>query len=100
MSKDIPAVYEKYGYIFRLLQREDKVAIYSQSRPGSEEPAAFEVVRVRFRAARQTPHCTFEAGYHLPSAEEWGRQGWTFPTLRLARDRLASILATPPTKQA
>lgn len=96
--RTIPENWTRKTYSYHLLRREGKFAIYSQTHQRRTEPCAFELVRVRTREARKTPHFEVAAGEYLPSDGEWGRHGWTFSTLREAVDRLTTISRTPHTK--
>lgn len=98
----IPAKFSKNGWNYKLLERSDRVAIYSQSRhpdlPANGKATAYEVVLVRvappktindpIRGAR-----TLGVREFLPSTEEFGRFGWTVATLSRAREKMAEIEA-------
>ena len=79
--KTIPETYSKNGYNYRLIERTAKAAIYGQHM--GSRLIAYEVVKVRVRAGRESEvngrNVVFEAGEYLPSTEEWGRFGWTYP---------------------
>lgn len=95
----IPAHFAKNGYHYQLLERTPHAALYSQSTVPNLPPAgkacAYEVVRVRVRPERKASATmggfTFPGGEYLPNTEEWGRHGWTFPTLDGAKVRLGEI---------
>jgi hypothetical protein len=103
----IPTRYSKHGWRFKLVERTAKAAIYSQSRhpdlPEGGKASAYELVRIRKRKERTFERAgvsvKVEAGEYLPSTEEWGSQGWTFPTLGQARDRLKRDFGDPSLKQ-
>lgn len=99
----IPDTYAKNGYHYRLVKRTDRGAIYSQSTvpnlPLNGKACAYEVVRVRVRTERQFGAVTINAGEYLPSTNDWGRYGWTFPDLEGAEAKLAEISTISPTPQ-
>lgn len=97
--KTIPETYRRRTFEYKLIEREGSWAIYSQRHLENEEPTNFELCRVRYRDAHQTPRFAVEAGEYLPSDGEWGRHGFTFWTLREARQRRDQIIATPHTKR-
>jgi hypothetical protein len=103
MNATIPERYSKHGWHYKLVTRTKTGAIYSQSRnpdlPKDGEAAAYELVHVRFRKARQFERAgvlvAVNAGEYLPRDAEWGQQGWTFPTLARATLRLKRDFSDP-----
>ena len=86
------------GYHFKLVERNECAAIYSQSRvpnlPPNGKACAYEVILIRVRQSEQTPRFHSEAGEYFPSDEHWGSSAWTCHTLERAREKFAEV-STP-----
>lgn len=94
--KTIPDTYRKNGFTYKLVRRMENAAIYSQTATGKDEPCHWEVVRVRFRNAKDCGNFQLEAGEYLPTTHEWGVHGWTMWTLHDAIARMTEIAGNGP----
>lgn len=87
----LPAIIGKAGFELRRVKRVGRVAIYRQHLPGANpDHDAYEVVLVQVRDTnhRGEPVGAYE-GY--PSAESWGKKGWTFTNLDKAFQKLLQL---------
>lgn len=80
------------------IQRDDRFAIYSQVREGSNH-VNYEVIRIQSHGDGKIPNGdgTFrevEAGETYPKANSWGRNGWTFSSLPEAQERFFQLGST------
>jgi hypothetical protein len=72
----IPASFAKYGYVFSLIKRSAKAAIYGQYR--GDKLHAYEVHRLRVRKAHVSGGIEYPASERLASEQEWGVWGKTY----------------------
>jgi hypothetical protein len=87
----LPAVIRKAGFKLTLIRRVGRVAIYRQHLPGGNpDHDAYEVIlpQVRDTNHKGQPVEPYE-GY--PSAESWGKKGWTFTGLAKAIEKLTGL---------
>lgn len=80
--KDIPSKYEMYGYTFTLLFNRGMVAIYEQ-RKG--DVVRYEVVKIQEAKEDYEPYGVKAGDLCVPTANQWGKNGWTFLTLEAAK---------------
>lgn len=94
----LPIHHTKHGWRYKLVERNDCAAIYSQSMhpdlPANGKASAYEVVILRLQAPRHTGKFNYDGGETLPTDEQWGQLGWTCHTLERAREKLAEV-STP-----
>jgi hypothetical protein len=87
----LPRIVRKSGFELSLLLRNGRVPIYRQHRPGSNpEHDAYEVILPQTRNTNHKgePVEPYEA---FPSAESWGKKGWTFTSLFKAVQKLLQL---------
>jgi hypothetical protein len=87
----LPAVTRKAGFELTMVRRQGRVAIYRQHMPsGNTDNDAYEVIlpQVRDTNRKGQPVESYE-GY--PSAESWGKKGWTFTSLTNAVQKLKKL---------
>lgn len=98
--KPLPPTYGKNGFHYEVLLRRGPFAIAQQRlRPG-QGCLAFEVFRVKQLKETQMFDRTIEAHEAVPSNEEWGHKGWTYPTLEAAKVKLMALEAAEEAKAA
>jgi hypothetical protein len=66
------------------------IALYELTTP-HWKVAAYEVVRIRQRGTHTAFGKTYEPAEYLPSTEQWGRFGWSYPMLEDARAKFRAI---------
>jgi hypothetical protein len=87
----LPAVIHKGGFELTLLLRNGRVAIYRQHRLSSTpDHDAYEVILPQVRTTNHRGE-SVEPYEAFPSAESWGKKGWTFTTLAKAVQRLLQL---------
>lgn len=96
--KRLPTTLTIGEFTHEQIQRDDRFAIYSQQREGSES-VNYEVIRIQTHEDGRIPNGdgTFrdiESGETYPKANSWGRNGWTFPTLVDAQRRFSELGST------
>jgi hypothetical protein len=99
MSNIIPNTFRHHGWNYKLVRRTAHVAIYSQSMhpdlPDNGKAAAYEIARIRTREAATITMGgvtrEVQAGEYLPTDREWGRFGWTAPTLERAEQKAIEV---------
>lgn len=87
----LPTIIRKAGFELALVLRTGRVAIYRQHLlGGNPEHDAYEVIlpQVRTTNHQGEPVEPYE-GY--PSAESWGKKGWTFTSLAKAVQKLKQL---------
>jgi len=90
----LPNEFRKSGFYFRLVKRQGDKAIYSKSRAGGVGKH-YEVIKIREHDEYVMGGVTIPAGESYPSSEQWGRLGYTYPTLEEAEERFNRIKSTP-----
>ena len=94
----LPTIVRKGGFELALVLRTGRVAIYRQHRPdGDPDHDAYEVIlpQVRNTNHKGEPVKPYEV---FPSAESWGKKGWTFTSLPKALQTLLQLTRkAPPT---
>jgi len=75
--KPLPTRFRHGGFDYRQIARDGDVAIYEQTWDSTEGSAAFEVIRIRRRAAFQIDGRFIEPAEVYPHSEAWGVDGWT-----------------------
>lgn len=96
--KRLPTTLTIGEFTHEQIQRDDRFAIYRQSREGSES-VSYEVIRIQTHEDGRIPNGdgTFreiEAGETYPKAHHWGRDGWTFSSLVEAQERFSQLGST------
>lgn len=89
----IPTSYTKPGFAFRLVEQHGPAAIYEKTHLATGRALAFELVIIQrtvqdviLPGGRLIP----KGSPRMPGSEQWGRLGWTLPTLDAARALIAS----------
>lgn len=94
----LPLKHSANGWNYKLVDRNEAGAIYSQSRhpdlPDGGKASAYEVILIQFRPARILGTQTLPAREGLPSDIHWGKKAWTCHTLERARQKFAEV-STP-----
>jgi len=67
---------KKSGWYYRLIHREDDVAIFEQTKTGIKG-TWYEVVVVQRHDGYEIGGQKMPAAEHLPSSEQWGKLGFT-----------------------
>jgi hypothetical protein len=87
----LPSLIRKGGFELTMIKRVGQVAIYRQHLPGGNpEHDAYEVIlpQVRNTNHEGEPVEPYEA---YPSAESWGKKGWTFTGLAKAVQKFKQL---------
>lgn len=95
--KTAPEIFIKDGFKFQQIERVDSVAIYRKSKEGAGGPiVSFEVMEIRNQKAATVTMNGVEVDFpereSLPTSNEWGSRGWTFPREDAARLKLVDVL--------
>lgn len=80
-----------YVYTYRKLRRTGDVALYEQT-GGEASGPSYEVFVVQKRRESVLGGRTIAAHEAMPSAEQWGRWGWTLRTLADAEAKFAALV--------
>jgi len=81
----------KGGFELTLVLRTGRVAIYRQRRPGGDpDHDAYEVILPQVRNTNHKGE-SVEPYEAFPSAESWGKKGWTFTSLPKAVQKLLQL---------
>lgn len=75
----LPEAFNKNGYNYKLIYREDDVAIYSQNI--NDNQIAFEVFEVRKNKQFEIDGRIIPARESVPSSEQWGNNAFTVHSL-------------------
>ena len=98
--KTLPTTFGSDGFDFEQLRREGDVAIFVKQKPGLvceylASCRSYEVVIIQKQDAYTWPNgLTTPAHEAMPSPRDWGKYGWTYPTLDDAELRLKSLVET------
>ena len=87
----LAAVVRKGGFELTMIRRKGRAAIYRQHLPGGNpDHDAYEVILPQMRDTNHEgePVAPYE-GY--PTAESWGKKGWTFTSLAKAVQKLKQL---------
>lgn len=98
--KLLPSEISKNGFIYRLIERDHKRAIYSQS-IGSKI-YAYEVFIIKTQKASSQKigdQWIYRANSELfPSNENFGKTAWTYPKLSEAKKKFYELKSRPEVK--
>lgn len=88
--KTIPTTFRSDGFDFRQLKREGDVAMFVKGKP-THTRESYEVVIVQIVPTKTI--CGREVLEHeaMPSASDWGVQGWSYMELSAANKRFFSL---------
>ena len=90
----LPTAFGKNTFWYEQVMRDKNVAIYKQRlRPGVGE-LAYEVFIVKVAPATVVFGKEYPAREMPPRNEDWGDLGWTFPTLKKAKEKMTELLDT------
>lgn len=89
--KPLAATFRKDGFDWSLVERQGNIAIYKQTKPGVER---FNTIHIQSHNGREIGGKLFEPAEFMPSAEQWGRLGWSYFTLEGAREKVVEELAS------
>lgn len=76
------------GFTFRQVRRKGMLAIYEQHKHGR---IAWEVIRIQSHDGRTFGEKWYPASEFYPSANTWGRLGWTCKSSEEAHQRFESL---------
>ncbi len=90
--KELSKEFKKHGYLYKLVERTDKKAIYSQYY--NNIPIAYEVIKIRIRPAKYNQFLKrqMEEREVYPCDEDWGTLARTVKTWEKALERFDKIL--------
>jgi hypothetical protein len=84
--------YRKNGFTYELITREGDIAIFQQRlRPGAG-CLAYEVIIVQKDPDRTIAGAFIPAHERAPGNPDWGRYGWTYPTLVRAKAKMSELM--------
>ena len=93
--------FRKDGFDFKQVWREAMVCIYSKTKPAWDHKR-YEVAVLRNRAAskttlgagtREARDVSFAASERYPATEHWGKYGWSYPDLAMAKSKFSELVA-------
>jgi len=84
--KTVPVQFNKKGFSYRQVKREGHMAIYHQTRSGSEL-SLYEVVKIGRHNGYTMGGAYIEPSETYPGSSLWGICGWTFQTLEAAENK-------------
>lgn len=90
--RTIPQTFTKRGWTHSLVAQSGPWRIFCRRHPEVTNPH-FEVVKIGLAKATTFLGHQIEEGETYPSSEEWGRRGFTFPTLEAARAKVEALNA-------
>ena len=90
--KLLPSTFNSGGFWFRQLCRKGNVALFEKSK--GDNNRSFEVVRIQRREERFAFGKVLPASEVMPSAERWGKDGWTYADLEQAREKFRALAGT------
>ena len=88
--KTLPLAFDKDHFAYAQIDRSPTAAIYSQSQDG--KVVAYEVVRIRVKAADEVMGRQVPEREVYPSSREWGTYGWTYSG-HLAKEQAGATYA-------
>jgi len=90
--KPLGDTYRKNTFHYELVQREGDIAIFKQRlRPG-EGCLAYEVIIIQKDPDREFAGVLVPAHERAPGNAEFGKKGWTYPTLDRAKAKMRELL--------
>lgn len=90
--KPLPNTYSKNGFHYELVVRDGPYAIFKQRlRPGAG-CLAYEVIKIKCLKEAVMFGRTIEAHEVGPSNEDFGKSGWTYPTLARAKEKFRQLI--------
>lgn len=88
--KELPSSFTRSGWLHDLVQRSKNRAIYSRHKPTSPAPH-YEVIRIVTQQPNTVGDIHYEGGECYPSDRQFGKLGWTFPTLEAAQAKYLTL---------
>jgi cellulose biosynthesis protein BcsQ len=96
--KTLPIEFEKSGWRHRQLKRCDHRALYKRMKDSSTAPH-YEVFRVTVNKERVMGGTVIPESEHYPSANDFGKIAWAYPTFELAIEKYKELtVKKEPTK--
>lgn len=90
--KPLGTTFKKNSFFYEQVERVGDVAIFKQRlRPGVG-CLAFEVIKITHEPDRVMHGTLIPAHERAPGNEEFGRKGWSYPTLESAQKKMAQLL--------
>lgn len=82
---------DQRGFHFTQIKRHGKIALFQKQKSGGG--ISYEVVLVHRNAKRTFPDGrVVEPKEAMPSPEEWGTGGWSYPSLAAANEKFNRLL--------
>ena len=91
--KPLGTTYRKNTFHYEQITRDGDIAIFKQRLREGVGCLAYEVIVIRKDPEREIAGVVIPAHERAPGNEEWGRFGWTFPTLERARAKMKELVA-------
>jgi hypothetical protein len=91
MYRKLDTTFTHDGFSYKQLSRTGNVAIYEQSKTYMKMPI-YEVVVIRQMRGRTSGLFKIVPHEKYPSNEEWGKYGWTLPTLEGAKEKMEELI--------
>lgn len=77
--KILPTEFEKKGFGYRQVRRQNMVAVYSQHHKGLDGPlVGYEVIVIKSHDGYEMGGTHIPAAEMYPSTKNWGSLGWTY----------------------
>lgn len=83
----IPLNFTSKGFDYHQIYRDGLWCIYRQTKPGTDIER-FEVIKLHQDKQSERFGAIIPAHERYPSAQEWGKRGWTCLTMEAAKVRL------------
>lgn len=83
--------YNKNGYLFSQVWRNENTAIYKQILPETGQAIGYEVFEIIKRGERKIGNNVIAAGEFVPGNEQWGLKGYTVHTIFEAKQKVAIL---------
>lgn len=88
--RPLPQTFRQGGFVLEQMKREHDVAIYAKSKFPSH--VWYEVIIIRGKQAYTIGENFCEAAEVYPSADQWGRYGFTYPNYPEAYHKFKNLL--------
>jgi hypothetical protein len=88
--KTLATEFTRLGFTHKLIERTGEIAIYERTKPHYQR-SHYEVIIIRTAEPSTRFGKEFPATELYPSAQQWGRLGYTYPDLASAKARAATF---------
>lgn len=86
----LPEEFSQNGFEFKEIERKKDIAIFAQHK--SNGLVGYEVIKINKHEGYEIAGNKIEPAEIYPSAQQWGTFGWTYSTLKEAKEKFNKLI--------